>query len=99
MLEYEISFNQIKNKDTMTKSVQRKTPDTSTIFRAWQGPRSSKKNFVEKLKILHTSKAHHRILRQILCYNTKFQINRIKNKDNTVQPGSIAFSPWDFWAI
>ena len=24
---------------------------------------------------------HHRILRQILCKNTKFQINRIKYKD------------------
>ena len=36
---------------------------------------------MEKLKFLHTFKAHHRILRQILCKNTKFQINRIKNKD------------------
>jgi len=51
-------------------------------FRAWQGPRSSKKKkiIMEKLKFLHTFKAHHRILRQILCKNTKFQINRIKIK-------------------
>ena len=36
-------------------------------FRASQGHRSSKKKTVEKLKFLHTSKANHRILRQILC--------------------------------
>ena len=36
---------------------------------------------MEKLKFLHIFKAHHRFLRQILCKNTKFQINRIKNKD------------------
>ena len=36
---------------------------------------------MEKLNFLHTFKAHHRILRQILCYNTKFQINLIKFKD------------------
>ena len=36
---------------------------------------------MKKLKFLHTFKAHHRILPQILCKNTKFQINRIKNKD------------------
>ena len=34
-----------------------------------------------KTKNLHTFKAYHPILRQILCWNTKFQIDRIKNKD------------------
>ena len=65
------------------------------IFRAWQGPRSSKKIKLNngKLKFLHTFKAHHRILSQILCKNTKFQINRIKNKDAIRPCGRGALHP------
>ena len=33
---------------------------------------------MEKLKFLFTFKADHRILRQILCKNKKFQINQLK---------------------
>ena len=46
-----------------------------------RSPLFKKKNNGKKLKFLHTFKAHDRILRQFLCKNTKFQINRIKNKD------------------
>ena len=61
-------------------------------FRALEGL-----EFFLKLKFLHTSKAHYRILRQIVCQNTKFKINLIKNKDDlfkTTQyktPGPINF--------
>ena len=61
--------------------------ETSIIIKSksmfiWRSPllekkKNKNKRFVEKVKFLHTFKAHHRIPRQIFLLEYKFQINQI----------------------